>query len=476
MIGLEIGQTFIRICEMEGSFGRYKFSQNIEEPVAIGDSPLLERQRNAIDRALGKLDRSKVVTNIPSTFLSLRKIQVPFTDLKKVEMVLPSTIEDLVPFEIDDLHIQHHVLDISNDSSDILALLIPKQYIVEHLEMLKSIAVEPQHLVVDGDILSIFASTGIQALLHLTENEIVCALYKDGKTLSFRNLTFEEDAFIEEEQRLSSKMIERIRRTFIQFEDLHQVDTDKIILSGFLAYSEDFQDQVEEVLGVEVGILTLPENMDSKWALAYALAQKGAGVTHGRVFDLRQGEFSYQGNLQRVAGLIQGIALLSLLGLIGYGGYFWKESTALEKSMVKIEEQIATQVRSTMPDVSNSMLASPSKIISTMQDEIAQSTEKLDKLGSITSSEPPVTTLLKNVSEGMPAHSTTRVDVTELMISKTSINLKLETDGFGDATSIEQSLKKMPQFKQAQKADEKTVRNGIQFSITIPLQIEEEEE
>ena len=64
----------------------------------------------------------------------------------------------------------------------------------------------------------------------------------------------------------------------------------------------------------------------------------------------------------------------------------------------------------------------------------------------------------------------------EMVISKTSINLKAETDGFQTATEIEQALKQHPRFKQAQKADEKSMRDGIRFSIIIPLEIEEDEE
>ena len=107
-----------------------------------------------------------------------------------------------------------------------------------------------------------------------------------------------------------------------------------------------------------------------------------------------------------------------------------------------------------------------------MQEEITIANDKLEKLGTITASEPPMLTLVKAISEGMPPHEKARIDVSEMIISKTSINLKAETDGFQTATEIEQALKKHPRFKQAQKADEKSMRDGIRFSIIIPLEID----
>jgi hypothetical protein len=108
-----------------------------------------------------------------------------------------------------------------------------------------------------------------------------------------------------------------------------------------------------------------------------------------------------------------------------------------------------------------------------IQEELLSSNQKLDKLGSITSSVPPTLNILKELSEGVPPHKKARIDIKEMTISKTAINIKAETDGFQTATEIEQALQQKPMFKQAKKADEKSLRNGISFSIIIPLKVEE---
>ena len=220
----------------------------------------------------------------------------------------------------------------------------------------------------------------------------------------------------------------------------------------------------------------LPNNLDPKWALAFALGQKGCGLTNGQEFDLRSGTFAYQGNIERVASLIQFAAVLCILAFIGFSGWYWLQLINLGKEMDQLNEEFVTQIQQTMPDLPTSVISNPTTVISLMQEEISISTQKLEKLGSITADEPPTLTLVKEISEGMPSHSKARIDVNEMVISKTSINLKAETDGFQTATEIEQALKQKPRFRQAQKADEKSMRDGIRFSIIIPLEIEQEEE
>ena len=54
-------------------------------------------------------------------------------------------------------------------------------------------------------------------------------------------------------------------------------------------------------------------------------------------------------------------------------------------------------------------------------------------------------------------------------MSDKSISLKAETDGYDAAANIEQSLSANQRFRRAKKGDEKKTRNGVQFTVSIPL-------
>ena len=499
MIGLDIGTDVIRACLFEGSFGRYTFSKTIEEyvpksslnlnavhdgedddteeidPEVLEQADLERRQSGAIHALLKKYPRAAVVTHQSATQVSVRTVDLPFTDPKLITEALPSMIEELVPFDIDDLQIQHQILSM-DEGSKLLVLLTREDIIESHLDKLEGLGVNPQHILIDGDILGQYASTGIQAVLHCADNTVTCGVYRDGKTLGFRTLLGDIASLRNDEPMLSPILIERIRSTLVFFEDEHQVEINEILLSGEAASAEAHLELLRAEMGVPCSTISLPTSIDPKWGLAYAMGLKGCGDTHGREFDLRAQKFAYQGNIQRLATGLQYFALLSLIGFVGYAGWFWMELSSINKEVASLEEDLVTQIQQTMPDLPTSVMSNPSTVVSLMQEEITVATDKLDKLGSITADEPPTLTLVKAISEGMPSHDKARIDVNEMVISKTSINLKAETDGFQTATEIEQALKQHPRFKQAQKADEKSMRDGIRFSIIIPLEVESTEE
>lgn len=477
IIGLDIGKQIVRACIFDGSFGRYKFTNNIQKAIAPAseEEDPQEKQLDAIQSLLLGMDTKTVVTSFSTSTLSVRRISLPFTDMVKIEQVLPSFIEEKIPFDIDEVQIQHRILDIKDNSSDILVILTPLVKISEHLDHLDTLNITPKHIVIDADILSSLTTTGVECILHFYTDSVTCGVYKDNKTIALRNIPHNLDA-MDEVHTLPTQLIEAIRNTLIRVEDQNSVDIERIHLSGYYVEAPSISTQLTSEFAVETNPIALPNGLSPEWTLSYCLAQKGAGESHGREFDLRHGDFAYKGNLQLIGTIIQIGATLSLLALLGCTGWYWMQTSKISTQLDDIQSKIETQIHTTMPDVSPSVLAKPAMVISILQEEIQTSNEKLEKLGSIVASEPPVLTLVKELSDGMPAHTTARIDVSELIISKNTINVKAETDGFQTATEIEQSLKQRPRFKQAQKADEKSIKNGINFSIVIPLQIEETEE
>ena len=98
------------------------------------------------------------------------------------------------------------------------------------------------------------------------------------------------------------------------------------------------------------------------------------------IFD--RNKFAYQGNIQRIATALQYLAFLSLIGFIGYAGWFWTELSAINKEIASLEEDLVSQIKETMPDLPASVMSNPSTVVSLMQEEITVATDKLDKLGS----------------------------------------------------------------------------------------------
>ena len=104
-----------------------------------------------------------------------------------------------------------------------------------------------------------------------------------------------------------------------------------------------------------------------------------------------------------------------------------------------------------------------------------ETTSLIDLLGVIVGPTPPTLNMLTQLSASLPEPTAARIDVSELTINESNINIQAETDGYDAAATIEASIQEHVRFKAARKGDEKKVRDNIRFSITIPMEEDSDE-
>jgi hypothetical protein len=100
----------------------------------------------------------------------------------------------------------------------------------------------------------------------------------------------------------------------------------------------------------------------------------------------------------------------------------------------------------------------------------------VDTLGEAMLGQPPMLTLLKDLTTAMPPPEEARIDVKELNIADAAMSFQAETDGYETAAKIEAALQKSPKFSRATKGEEKKVGEGVSFSVTIPFGEEDAED
>jgi len=93
---------------------------------------------------------ARIVSSIPGHRFSQRTVTLPFGDRKRVEKALPFELEDIVPFPLDDMELDHLLLDRPGAGADkkkeanVLGLMVPKTVLRQHLDLLASAGVDPQ--------------------------------------------------------------------------------------------------------------------------------------------------------------------------------------------------------------------------------------------------------------------------------------------------------------------------------------------
>ena len=96
---------------------------------------------------------ARIVSSIPGHHFSQRVAHFPFSDHKRIEKALPFEIEDSVPFPLDDVEIDHLVLDKPEKGGEkkketsVLGILLPKTVLRQHLDLLASAGIDPQVIV-----------------------------------------------------------------------------------------------------------------------------------------------------------------------------------------------------------------------------------------------------------------------------------------------------------------------------------------
>ena len=89
---------------------------------------------------------ARIVSSVPGHYFSQRTIPFPFADRNRVEKALPFEIEDSVPFPLDDVVLDHVILEGAGGGTGagvpketpVLGLMLPKEILRRHLELLAS--------------------------------------------------------------------------------------------------------------------------------------------------------------------------------------------------------------------------------------------------------------------------------------------------------------------------------------------------
>lgn len=273
-------------------------------------------------------------------------------------------------------------------------------------------------------------------------------------------------------------LLAELRSTLIGFEDGMGVEIDEVLLVGGGSHLGGLRDLLANTLGVPVrladpGTGPTAQTDPGSWALVHSI---GARACRGKpaALDLRHGALAFKGDLYvlRQVGIYGGV--FAACALLAGTGMFVVRAVQLERQLSALDAEIAQAVADTFPgEIDPEKVDSASKALAIMTEKSLEVTTRVDTLGSILTDEPPTVTLLRDLSQAMPAHGEARVDVDELSMNSSTITLKAETDGYEAAARIESSLQASERFKGARKGDEKKARGGgISFTVTIPREVE----
>jgi general secretion pathway protein L len=437
IVGLKIEKGVVSAAVVEKDFRHKELKESFSETF-VTDAQLVEILKEKA-RAWGG---ARIISSIPGHLFTQRLVQFPFSDRKRVEKALPFELEDLVPFELDEVIIDHIVLGDGKNGkapeaakeAQVLGLMLPKEILKKHIELLASAGIDPQVIVP--------SYIGLDALSRMMKAE-GCTLLTCGTDICLRN----GEAVKGLRSFSASGSTASIRHTLQALEIDQKERVEKICV-----LCPDHENFFAE-LGMTVEQVS-PEFGGKKAADPLAL-----GLALSEQVNFRKQEFAYrvldEGLRRRKRTVLVAAGITVLLFFVNLGAKIY----TVETSYGKLDKEIRAIYQQAVPDAKN--VSDP---VRQMKSNLEDARRKFGVLGTGTSA----LDAMKAVTEGVPEE--VRVAFQEFNLEGDRLKLQGEAPSFESVDKIKAELQKMDIFSDIAVLDTRMgTDNKVKFRLDIKL-------
>lgn len=213
VLSIELGQSIVRICEVDYKSKKPKMYQNVETIIpdgTVGDGFINDPVRlgEAIKEALlqKKFSANKVVFTIVSGKIASREALLPFVKENKLNEVVQASAGDYFPVDISQSKIAYQVLGTQEKEGKkqyrVMVIAVPNQLLESYYDLAKVCGWEivaldyvanSVHMAVKGSL-----SDGVQMIIKLDEKATQLFIYSDGEYVLQRSVPYGGDLAIDE--------------------------------------------------------------------------------------------------------------------------------------------------------------------------------------------------------------------------------------------------------------------------------------
>lgn len=519
-VGIDLGSYSVKVSVLERSFRDYKLVAFYEQAVVQGTRLTHEEASAAALKTLiekNPLPLEAVAVSIPSHHLSCRILEMPFTNVKKIEQTIDFELENFIPVPLEDLLIDYHILSLEENHSYILTTYIPRTRFVKYLEVIQAAGVDPKY--VSADVID-FSHIAQVAMLPQKDPYVmidighektnICIMegvqlkYVRSVTLGGAHftraiqkafkLTFEKaEALKHERGRVSltdegldqvsrslktvaDELLAFIQQTYMGYKHLYGNKAwTGIYLCGGGSRLNGLSEMISLFMKLNVGSIdcldflehNIQDVVQCKDTLHTSLAQTLKIIFSNKAvkINFRRGEFAYQHDVKALSGDIKSVAvwlvLIAVLGLANFLVSYYLLNTKLTRMDTVVMKEVAKQFPDIRASTSKKLLSS----INTKFTELQSELEALDP-----SKQAAVMPLLVEVSKKMPPKGDAAINVDNLSFNGNLLRVDGRTTSFEAVDKIKNSLGTSPLFKSVTTQNvAKGVRDEIKFSLSMDV-------
>lgn len=389
VIGLDIGSYSIKAVEILNTLKSYEIVNFYENVIPHLDGVPMDAVAPSCMEQLfreNNLEADRIVTAMPGQFISSRVVTLGFSDPRKVEASVYAEVEDAVPFNMDDMIIDHQILGSVTGKTIALAVMTRKAFLKNFLDLLQRINIDPK--LVDVDSLAFYnLSSYMRAepgrcfgMVDIGHEKTSVCIVKDGVLRMFRSINLggryiteflardletsfqdaqrikhrvsrvlsqdnqandvsgDEKIVIERTTLAANAIIKELGRTLYAFKSWEKEPLSHLYISGGTSKIKNLVELIQDQLEVPAELCRLdqtelkisPDLTEHQYVMPQGVAIGMRTVSsikkHSQV-NLRRGEFAYVQNYESflkaaVKGL-QVIAIAIVLLIFSYGFKYW---------------------------------------------------------------------------------------------------------------------------------------------------------
>lgn len=529
ILGIDIGSYSVKITELSRFLRDFELVHYYEQ--VINPSTRLTYEESvaaALQTIVEKNDLAAdvIAVSLPAHHLSCRVIELPFTNIKKIEQTIDYELEAHIPVPLDELLVDYHILSVEENRSTVLVAYIPKARFVKYLDLLQVAGVDPKYVGLDSIDLSNIAQVAmvpqeaVYAILDIGHQKTnICVM--EGLQLRYvRSVTIAGIHFTraiqkvfhlnlekaeglkldrgrvslkEEEldqisrpcQGVAEELVVAIKQTYLGYRQIYpNRQWSALYLTGGGSRMPGLGDMISSALRMHVGTLDcldftnhrLEQPEVCRDLIASSLSQTLRVIFSNKAvkINFRRGEFAFQRDFKALSGEIKQLGIW--FGVILFLGifYFLFSYYTLSSRIDKVDRGLVQAAIKVLPELKGQERKGAKQLLNIIASKTTEIKPQLDAIQSGASEVGPLTVLME-ISKRLPPKGELQVDVDDFTFTGDRVRIEGRTVSHKAVSDINNALAESPYFKNVTILNEgKGIRDEVKFSLSIDVVTEEE--
>lgn len=417
------------------------------------------------------------LVTLGAELFSFRNVTLPFSDRSKIAQALPFELVDHSPVDINSLLIDFIVAKSGSTGTDIVAAMINRQYLADHLAVLTAAGLNPDSIGISGISAALQIAEGLEdnfvlidsgaswATLFIAVNKQVALIRSLAVQPEANGLPVADDTFIQNviQTVLACQLLNTGNPNYKVFltGSESRIATTSPVLAARLGGVEivHFRQSNQPLVKIEQAVQNLyqPELMDRVLAQASKNGKKSGG------FNFRTGDFRKRKSFLEYRGLFLKTALPAALVIVcglAYMGYTYSMLTSEQE---RLRRQITEVFNETLPEVTR--VVNPLQQLQVKNNEIRATYSP----GGANGAGYTIIELLTELSVRIPVKE--KVKVVRMVADMETLRLKAITGDFNTVDNVQKELEKSPYFDDVtiSSANQSIKGDEVNFELKLEL-------